>query len=139
MTKNLEGNATTILAPPGLRWGRIIAGAFVLELILVIVLVPTLQMLGPAKVIPFVGPAVFILSFGVACWLLRKVPHRQVVHGIWIGVIATAIYLLLCMANPEGIRSVVAMYGAAGFVIANGLRIVGTAAGGYVVRRRTID
>src|SRR5262249_26029982 len=107
-----------------LRWGRIIAGAFLLELALVVVLVPPLQILGPDRVIPFVSPAVLILSFVVVWWLLRKVPNRRVVHGALIGILATAIYVGLCLVNPDGIRAVVAMYGVVGFILANGLRIV---------------
>jgi len=119
-----------------LRWGRIIGGAFLVELVLVIILVPPLQLLGPAKVIPFVAPAVAILSFIVTWWILRKVPQRQVLHGALIGIVATAIYIGLCLVNPDGIQSVIAMYGLAGFIAGNGLRIVGCMAGGYALKSR---
>jgi hypothetical protein len=118
-----------------LRWGRVVGGGFLLELLLILALVPPLQMLGPEKVVPFVYPAVFIIGFAVAWWLLRKVPNREIVHGTWIGVIATAIYLLLCVANPEGIQSVIDIYGLPGFILGNLLRILGCAAGGYAVHQ----
>jgi hypothetical protein len=117
-----------------MRWGRIIAGAFLLEVILIIALVPPLQILGPEKVIPFAGPAVLIFGFGVAWWILRKVPQRRVLHGALIGILATAIYLLMCLANPNGLRGVAAMYGTVIFIVANGLRILGCMAGAYAVR-----
>jgi hypothetical protein len=117
----------------GLRWGRIVAGAFLLELVLVIVLVPPLQVYGPEKVIPFASPAVFIFGFGVAWWVLRKVPQRRVLHGALIGLLATALYLLMCLANPGGLPAVVAMYGAALFVIGNSLRVVGCIVGAYAL------
>jgi hypothetical protein len=117
-----------------MRWGRIIAGAFLLELILIIVLVPPLQILGAEKVIPFAGPVVLILSFGVAWWILRKVPQRRVLHGAWIGILATAIYTVMSLFNPSGIRGVVAMYGTVVFIVDNGLRILGCVAGAYFFR-----
>ena len=118
------------------RWGRIIAGAFLLELVLIIVLVPPLVLLGPEKVTPFASPAVFIFGFLVAWWILQKVPQRRVLHGALIGILATAIYLLLSLANPDGLSSVVAMYGVPMFIIGNGLRIVGCIVGGYALDRR---
>jgi hypothetical protein len=119
-----------------MRWGRIIGGALLLELVLILVLVPPLQFLGPAKVIPFAGPVVLIVGFLVTWWILRKVPQRAVLNGALIGILATIIYILMCMANPQGISSVVAMYGTAFFIIANGLRIVGCTAGGYYLARK---
>ena len=119
-----------------MSWGRVVAGAFLLELILIVVLVPPLQILGPEKVIPFVSPAVLIFSFGVAWWILRKAPHRRVLHGALIGILATAIYLLMCLANPGGLQGVVAMYGTVMFIVGNGLRILGCVAGSYAVGLR---
>ena len=119
-----------------MRWGRIVAGAFLLELILIVVLVPPLQILGPEKVIPFVSPAVLVISFAFAWWILRKVPHQRVLHGALIGILATAIYLVLCLANPGGLREVVAMYGTVMFIVDNGLRIVGCSAGAYALGLR---
>jgi hypothetical protein len=130
-------NSVATISSPRLRWGRIIGGAFLLELVLVIVLVPPLQILGPDRMIPFVYPAVLILSFGVAWWLLRKVSHNRVMHGALIGAVATAIYILLCLANPDGIRAVISMYGVFGFILANGLRIIGCALPGYVLWRKS--
>jgi hypothetical protein len=116
-----------------MRWGRIVAGAFLLEIILIAVLVPPLQILGPAKVIPFASPTALICGFGVAWWILRKVSYRRVLHGALIGTLATAIYLLMCLANPSGLRGVVAIYGTVGFIVGNGLRILGCVAGAYAV------
>jgi hypothetical protein len=115
-----------------MRWGRIIAGAFLLEILLIVALVPPLQIFGPEKVIPLATPAVFVFGFGVAWWLLRNIKHQTVLHGALIGILATAIYLGLCFANPDGIQSVVKMYGLTQFVIGNAMRIVGCMVGAYV-------
>src|SRR6516225_5115894 len=108
-----------------MRWGRIVAGAFLLEIILIVVLVPPMQILGPEKVIPFASPAALISGFGVAWWILREVPYRRILHDALIGILATAIYLLMCLANPGGLRGVVAVYGTVAFIVGNGLRILG--------------
>jgi hypothetical protein len=133
---DFANNSASTSASSRLRWGRIVAGAFLLELVLIIVLIPPLQILGPEKVIPFASPAVFIFGFGVAYWIVRKIPQRRVLHGALIGVLATAIYLLLGLANPDGLSSVIAIYGVAQFVIANGLRILGCAVGAYALEWR---
>src|SRR5712672_465464 len=125
MTSNLVDINSTSVKVRSLRWGRILAGAFLLELVLIIALVPPLQILGPEKMVPFVYPAVLVLAFGVTWWILRKVQHLPLVHGALIGIVATALYILMCFANPEGIRGVIAMYGVFGFILANGLKIVG--------------
>jgi hypothetical protein len=52
-----------------------------------------------------------------------------------IGILATIIYVGLCMTNPDGgIAAVIAMYGPVLFVVGNGLRIVGTTAGAWAYR-----
>jgi len=119
-----------------LRWWRIVAGAFLLELLLIVALVPPLLIFGPEKVIPFAYPAVFMLGFVVAWWLLRRVAHRTILHGALLGIIATMIYLVLCFTNPDGIKAVINMYGLVGFIVGNSLRVVGCAAGGYAAGTR---
>src|SRR6185295_4324278 len=121
-----------------MRVGRIIVGGFLLELLLILVLVPPLQLIGPDRVIPWIGPAVAILSFGFAWWFLHKVSYRPVLHGALIGILATAIYILLCFANPDGIGAVVAMYGLFGFIVGNALRISECMVVGYIVSRLTL-
>ena len=86
--------------------------------------------------VPFAGPVVFVFGFIVAWWLLRKVSHRTVLHGALIGILATVIYLLMCLPSPGGLPAVIAMYGPTFFVVGNGLRIVGCIAGAYALRYR---
>jgi len=136
MTRDLANSVATPRSLSRLRWRRIVAGAFLLEVILILVLVPPVQVFGLERVIPFMSPAVFICGFGVAYWILRKVPNRPVLHGLLIGIGETVIYLLLCLANPEGISSVITAYGPFTFVVGNGLRIVACVAGGWASSRR---
>ncbi|HET9218689.1 MAG TPA: hypothetical protein VFR18_17020 [Terriglobia bacterium] len=123
--------------PNRLQWGRIIIGALLVEIALIIVFIPLLAVADIQTLIPFVVPAVFVFGFAITWWLVRKVRGQHVLHGILIGIIATLLYLLLCMAQPDGISSVVAMYGTSVFILANLLRILGCAAGAFAARPRT--
>ena len=114
-----------------LRWGWIIAGAFILEIALIILFIPMLQLVDISRIAPFAGIGTFGLGFLVSWWIVRKVPGRRLLHGVLIGILATIIYVGLCMTNPDGIGSVIAMYGPVLFVVGNGLRIVGTTAGAW--------
>lgn len=119
-----------------LQWGRIIVGALLVEIALIIVFIPLLAVWDIQTLMPFIVAGVFVFGFAITWWLARKVRARHVLHGTLIGVIATVLYLLLCMTQPQGISSVVAMYGPVVFVLANLLRVLGCAAGGFVARPR---
>jgi hypothetical protein len=119
-----------------LRWNWIIAGAVILEVALIILFVPMLMYTNISKIAPYAGIGTFGLGFLVSWWIVRKVPGRRLLHGALIGVLATIIYVGLCMANPGGIASVAAMYGPVLFVVGNGLRIVGSTAGAWFYSSR---
>ena len=115
-----------------LRWGWIVGGAVILEVGLIILFIPMLRFMDISRLAPFAGIGTFGLGFLVSWWVVRKVPGRRLLHGALIGILATIIYVGLCMTNPDGgIASVVAMYGPVLFVVGNGLRIVGTIAGAW--------
>lgn len=133
MTRGVA-DSNTSTSPTRLRVGRIVAGAFLLEFVLVIVLIPPAALVGMERVIPFVYPSLLVFGFLVTWWILRKVPHRSVAHGTLIGIVATAMYVLLTLANPDGISAVIEAYGVFGFIAGNGLRILGCVAGGYALQ-----
>jgi hypothetical protein len=117
--------------PAKLRWGWIIAGAVILEVALIILFVPMLMYTDVSTIAPYAGIGTLGLGFLVGWWIVRKVPGRRLLHGALIGILATIIYVGLCMANPGGIASVVRMYGTVLFVVGNGLRVVGSIAGAW--------
>ena len=133
-------------SPARLRWGRIVLGALLLEIALLVLLVPVMQVVDH----PFSGVAngdytVFFLAVPVACvvvgfgaglWTARCVTNRPVLQAGLSGVVATAMYLGLCAVQPGGIAAVAAGYGLLPFIALNGLRIVSAAAGGAFSRRR---
>lgn len=120
-----------------IRWGRIIAGAFLLELALIIVFVPLISVAGLDRLIPSVVVGCFVFGFAAGWWVARPLPGRQVFHATATGILATAIYMALGAFNPDGgLRAIVAGYGPFAFVLGNLLRILGCTAGGFAVRSR---
>ena len=115
-----------------LRWGWIVGGAVILEVGLIILFIPMLRFMDISRLAPFAGIGTFGLGFLVSWWIVRKVPGRRLLHGALIGILATIIYVGLCMTNPDGgIAAVITIYGPVLFVVGNGLRIVGTIAGAW--------
>src|SRR5206468_5680828 len=114
-----------VIAAPagaGIHWGRVVLGAFLLELALFAVLIPIGLAFGLPPTPPDVQPVdatVFFMSVPVAClvlgylfgmWLARTVAANVVGHGALLGIVATMIYLGICAIPPSTIGAVVAMY-----------------------------
>jgi len=135
MATALPTGAHPVEASNKIRWGRIVAGAILLELALIVVFVPLISVVGLPRLIPFVAVGCFVFGFACGWWVARKVRGRQVFHATAAGILATALYLGLGMLNADGgLRAVVDGYGPITFVLANLLRILGCAAGGYANR-----
>jgi hypothetical protein len=132
-----------------MRWGRIVIGAVLIEVALIVAAVPLLGFVAN----PFAPGAqgsgdftLFFVTVTVACfvagslvgwWVARPLSSQFVLHGALTGIIATGIYLGICSIPPTTIAAVVAGYGPFWFLLANGLRIVGASLGaGYEGRRR---
>src|SRR6266446_6702268 len=113
-----------------IQWGRIVAGAFLLEIALIVLFIPISLWTGMPPLIPFVPIGCLVLGFLFGWWTVRKVRSRPVLHATLVGILATLIYLALCLLNPGGLSAVVAAYGPFLFVLANLLRIVGCVTGG---------
>lgn len=134
-------------APGGLRYGRIVIGAILLEVVLFAVLVPFGMVVGAQAVggpgggsrdtAFFAAVAIGCLAFGYLAGRLvvRGVASRRVVHGFLTGLVATAIYLAVCTFSAAGLAAAIAAYGPLLFWSNNLLRIVGTTAGAAHARR----
>jgi hypothetical protein len=124
-----------------IRWGRIVVGAFLLELVLIVAAVPLLGFVANPLAPGAQGDGnftIFFVSVAVACfvvgallgwWVARPLTSRLALHGVLTGVVATAIYLGICSIPPTTIAAVFAAYGPFWFVLANGLRIIGATLG----------
>lgn len=141
--------SATIKQPPatfsssGIRWPRVIAGGILLEFALIAVLVPIGAVFGAP---PGLGSnvtqnaAVYLTAVPVACFVLgycagwivaRKVSARFLAHGLLVGIVATAFYLIMSSLNPRGggVPRVMAAYGTIHFLATQILRIAGCTLG----------
>jgi Sec-independent protein secretion pathway component TatC len=125
-----------------IRWGRILIGAVLLELVLIAAAVPLLgfvaKPLAPGAENASGNYTIFFVAVAAACfvvgalmgwWVARPLLSQFVLHGALTGIVATAIYLAICSIPPTTIPAVFAAYGPFWFLLANGLRIVGASLG----------
>ena len=135
----------------GIRWGRIVIGAVLLEAVLIVAAIPLLGFvanpLAPGAQNASGDYTIFFVAVAAACfvvgtllgwWVARPLSSRLVLHGALTGIVATVIYLAICSIPPTTIPSVVAAYGPFWFFLANGLRIAGSTLGAAVQGRRRL-
>jgi cytochrome c oxidase assembly factor CtaG len=112
----------------GIRWGRVIVGAFLLEIVLMVTLTP-LSLLSSTVFLTAVPIGVFVFGYLVSWRILRQVPSRPLTHGALLGVLATAMYVALISAAPGGFQGAVQTYGAPLFWFCQAMRVAGCLAG----------
>jgi hypothetical protein len=120
-----------------IRWVRIIGLAFALELALFASLVPLQSFLSQQVYFAVIALACAVFSYIAGRLVARGLSSGAVWHGLLVGVLATAIYIVLCMAGPGGLPAAVTFYGAPLFVVLNALRIAGCTAGAMLTNGRT--
>lgn len=111
-----------------IHWMRVVLGALLLEVVLVVALVP-LSFVNMTLFLTAVPIGAFVFGYLVSWWILRKVPSAPLLHGALIGIVATAMYLGLVFAQPGGFSSAVGTYGVPLFWFSQTLRIAGCVAG----------
>jgi len=122
----------------GIRWGRVILAAVIVEIALALVTAPVaLLSATPAETAnTIIPPASFIVVLLVALALFRHT-ERPVANGIAAGIASLALYVLLLLAAygvaPEqtNFEQSLGLPVIASYV----LRILGGAAGGWWVQR----
>ena len=107
---------------------RVILGALLLEVVLLVTLVP-LSFVNMTLFLTAVPIGVFAFGYLVSWWILRKVPFAPMLHGTLIGIVATALYLGLVFVQPGGFAAAVGAYGAPLFWFSQAMRIAGCVAG----------
>jgi len=124
-----------------LHWRRIVGGAFLLEIVLFLVLVPIGLRFGMPGVPGATDFTVFFIAVPAGCfvggaaiaaWMLRRVASRRALHGVLLGVTATLLYFAICAVQPGGVSGVIAAYGARLFWASQLLRIAGCVLGGSI-------
>ncbi len=109
-----------------IHWGRILAGGFFAELIVIAIVFPVLYLFGQRAFLTSILIGSAALPFIFAVWVGRRVASRFVLHGALVGVVAALIYMALSWGRPQPLL----------YKIAHGLKLVGGVAGGGVASRR---
>lgn len=109
-----------------IRWWWVLAGGLVAELALFL-FVPIQFLPGGETLLLYLVVPLCLLATGLAgYWIARKAGTANVLHGALVGVVALLIYLALTWT-----QELPAVY-----VVANYLKVVGGAAGGWYAARR---
>ena len=120
-----------------LRWGRVIGLAFALEAALFVTLLPLQQVLSLNVWLVAVAVGCILFSYIAGRLAARGLASGAALNGLLVGVIATVIYIVVCMAGPGGLSAAVTFYGTPLFVLLNVLRIVGCTVGAVHGKART--
>jgi hypothetical protein len=117
-----------------IRWLRVVIGAFLVEVGLVVTTVPLLLLIGEQVFVTAVPVACLVVPFVVAWFATRRLPAARLLHGVAIGTVATLMYFALVLGTAS-IAEAAAAYGVPLFIVVNALRILSAAAGGYAAER----
>jgi hypothetical protein len=110
-----------------IRWWRVLAVGLLAEIALILA-VPIQLLPGGETLLLFLVIPLCLLVTGVAgFWIGRKVDAARVLHGALVGVVALLIYAALTWNQELPLA----------YVVANYLKIVGGAAGGWYADRFT--
>ena len=118
-----------------IRWMRVVLGALLLELVLLVTLVP-ISFVDLTLFLTAVPIGCFVFGYLVTRWVLRTLSSGALLHGGLIGIAATAMYFGLVVSQPDGLASAIQIYGAPLFWFSQAMRIAGCLAGGLHQQRR---
>jgi hypothetical protein len=118
-----------------LRWGRIVLGGFLAELILIAFVIPISLAGGGERAITVVAVAGSYVVFVPVAWRMGRSLARPVLHGALMGAVAAAIYMLLAVAGRYFQPTAPPMPFI--YYVAHVLKIAGGATGGWLAQRLT--
>ena len=89
------------MASSSLRWGRIVLGGFLAEILLIIAVIPVYDTGGSQSVLTTVAVAGSFLAFIPVAWWLGRTTPRPVLHGTLMGAAGAAIYIVLTIVGRQ--------------------------------------
>jgi hypothetical protein len=132
---------TTEAGKSGLRWGRAIVAALIAEVLLVVGIAGVMGRLQPGEAgatnrLTALLLGTLLLFMMAGFWTARPAPRAPIANGIAVGVIGTALYILL--------RACLSLSGVTPFdgtfslpnLFDHVLKIIAGAAGGYLAMRK---
>ena len=114
-------------------WGRVVIGAFLLEVVLSAVLLPV-RLVSITAFLVAVPIGAFVFGYVVTRLMLRKVAGSVWLNAILLATFATMIYLAIVMASPGGLHVAVGIYGGPLLLFSNAMRIAGCLAAGFQIQ-----
>lgn len=118
-----------------LRWGRIVLGGFLAELILFVPVIAANFAGGGERTITVVAVAGSYVVFVPVTWWLSRRLDRPVLHGALMGAAAAAIYVIVGVVagyfQPTAAMPFI-------YYVAHVLKIAGGATGGWLARRSAV-
>ena len=117
-----------------IRWGRVVLGGFLAELILVVFVIPIRAFGGPESAVTVVAVAGSFFVFVPVAWWLGRSVAQPVLHGALMGAAAAAIYMLLALFGQFFMPDAQPMPFI--YYVAHVLKIAGGAAGGWFALHR---
>jgi len=111
---------------PRLRWGRVLIGGFLAELMVFVIVFPVLYVFGQRAFLTSILIASAGMPFIFAVWVGKRIESQFLLHGALVGVVAFLIYTAIAWGQTQPLL----------YKIAHGLKIVGGMAGGFVASRR---
>jgi len=120
------------MTTPGLRWGRIVLGGFLAELVLFVPVIAANIAGGGERAITVVAVAGSYVVFVPVTWWMSRHLARPVLHGALMGAAAAAIYVIVGVVagyfQPTAATPFI-------YYVAHMLKIAGGATGGWLAQR----
>ena len=116
-----------------LRWGRIVLGGFLAELILIVLVIPVRLASSSDQALTIVAVAGSYVVFVPVAWWMGRSLARPILHGALMGATAAAIYMLLAVAGRYFQPTAPPMPFI--YYVAHVLKIAGGATGGWLAGR----
>ena len=108
-----------------LRWGPVLLGGFLAELLVFAVVFPTLYLFGQRAFLASILIASAVMPCIMAMWVGRRIESRFALHGGLVGLVAALIYTVISWGQPQPLL----------YQISHGFKILGGIAGGIVASR----
>jgi hypothetical protein len=116
-----------------LRWGRIIGGGLLGELLLILMVIPLYAAASSDTVITWAAVLGSFVVFVPVAWWLTRTLSRRVLHGVLMGTAAAVLYMLVGFASQLFVADAPAV--PLIYYVGHVLKLAGGATGGWLAQR----